>query len=170
MAPPPPSAVPSAPPPAAGSSSSGSGSRPPQDDSAIAPAAPIVLDAVAFLDARRRNLRPHTDAELQWWIESYCGRNNNDAVVKDYQMAAWLMAVCIHGLTPPETAALTAGTVNSGVRLRWDDDDIDIDDAAKDKLETSTSSTTIPTTSRKRRRLPLVDKHSTGGTCVLLNK
>jgi len=57
-------------------------------------------------------------------------------------MAAWLMAVCLRGLSDEETATLTKCTVNSGVRLQWGDD--------------------------PAKRKPLVDKHSTGGAWLLL--
>src|SRR3990170_1379027 len=54
--------------------------------------------------------------------------------VPDYQMAALLMAVCIHGVEPAELAALTAAMLDSGERLRLD-----------------------------HLGIPVVDKHSTGG-------
>ena len=124
----------------------------------------IQYDAVSFIDTRRRNERPHTAAELEWWISSYCHGS-----VTDYQMAAWLMAVCCHGLTPEETAILTACTVNSGVRLQWDNES----DNNNDDTATTTTITTVDEQvesrnlpRRQRRRLPLVDKHSTGGTVI----
>ena len=108
----------------------------------------LCYDAVSFIDTRRRNERPHTAAELEWWISSYCQGGG----VTDYQMAAWLMAVCCHGLTPEETAILTACTVNSGVRLQWDHDpNNNNDDSTNGNKHLA------------HRRLPLVDKHSTGG-------
>jgi pyrimidine-nucleoside phosphorylase len=57
--------------------------------------------------------------------------------VKDYQMSAWLMAICLNGMTDEETAALTAAIVQSGVVMDW-----------------STSESSSP---------HRVDKHSTGG-------
>jgi len=55
----------------------------------------------------------------------YCGKHSADEIrslvrrfvsgeVADYQMAAWLMAVCINGLDSEETAALTEAMVASG--------------------------------------------------------
>src|SRR5690606_39415591 len=40
-----------------------------------------------------------------------------DGSVPDYQLSAWLMAVCLRGLTSDETATLTQAMVDSGVRV-----------------------------------------------------
>ena len=58
--------------------------------------------------------------------------------VKDYQMTAWLMAICLNGMTDEETAALTEAMINSGESMNW----------------TLYDSTDTP---------HKVDKHSTGG-------
>jgi pyrimidine-nucleoside phosphorylase len=57
-----------------------------------------------------------------------------DGSVPDYQLAAWLMAVCWRGMDAAETLALTRGMVATGATLDWRDLD-----------------------------RPTVDKHSTGG-------
>lgn len=53
--------------------------------------------------------------------------------IPDYQLAAWLMAVCFSGLNDAETAALTMAMRDSGQVMHWDLD------------------------------APVADKHSTGG-------
>ena len=57
-----------------------------------------------------------------------------DGRIPDYQAAAMLMAIYLRGMSPRETARLTAAMLHSGTRLQWPDDGI-----------------------------PVVDKHSTGG-------
>mmetsp|Transcript_15300 Transcript_15300/g.23830 ORF Transcript_15300/g.23830 Transcript_15300/m.23830 type:complete len:468 (-) Transcript_15300:186-1589(-) len=86
------------------------------------------LNAVSMIHIKRWNQRPHTDEELQWWIEAY-----TSGAIPEYQMAAWLMAVCWRGMTPEETASLTKHMVLSGDVVKWPSG------------------------------LNLVDKHSTGG-------
>jgi pyrimidine-nucleoside phosphorylase len=88
------------------------------------------MDALSILQTKRRNLRPHTSEEIQWWIREYA----NDRI-PEYQMAAWLMAVCWRGMIPEETATLCRCMVESGTTVQWG-----------------------------LRQTPyLVDKHSTGG-------
>ncbi|MCR4637883.1 thymidine phosphorylase [Ruminococcus sp.] len=49
------------------------------------------------------------EEEILWLIKSY----TNDEI-PDYQMSAWLMAVCLNGLSEKETFALTAAMRDSG--------------------------------------------------------
>ena len=49
------------------------------------------------------------EEEISWLVKSY----TNDEI-PDYQMSAWLMAVCLNGLTEKETFALTAAMRDSG--------------------------------------------------------
>ncbi len=79
--------------------------------------------------ARKRDGGELTESELAALIDGYLRGD-----IADYQMSAWLMAVCLRGLTDQETHALTNAMLTSGERL------------------------TFPDVLR-----PLVDKHSTGG-------
>ena len=56
-----------------------------------------------------------SEDEIRWLINSYtCGD------IPDYQMSAWLMAVCLNGLTENETFALTSAMRDSGETLKLD--------------------------------------------------
>lgn len=76
----------------------------------------------------KREGREHTAEELRSLVDRFVAGE-----VPDYQMSAWLMAVCWRGMTPRETADLTLAMADSGDRLDLSD---------------------LPHT---------VDKHSTGG-------
>src|SRR5579859_6430388 len=58
---------------------------------------------------RKRDGHEHTAEEIQLLISGYLRRE-----IPDYQMAAWLMAVCVRGMTRAETLALTEAMVASG--------------------------------------------------------
>ncbi|TMC85819.1 MAG: thymidine phosphorylase [Chloroflexi bacterium] len=57
----------------------------------------------------KRDGREHPPGEIQFLIKGYL-----QGEIPDYQMAAWLMAVCIRGMTAAETLALTQAMVSSG--------------------------------------------------------
>jgi len=81
------------------------------------------------LIARKRGGGELTGQELSWLCREYVGER-----VPDYQVAAWLMAVCCRGMAERETLALTRAMVASGDELDW-----------------------------SGLGRPVVDKHSTGG-------
>ena len=67
--------------------------------------------AVAPVDiiAKKREGEELTAAEIHSFVQKFTAGE-----VADYQMAAWLMAVCLRGMTPSETAELTLAMVQSG--------------------------------------------------------
>ncbi len=58
---------------------------------------------------RKRDGLEHKPEEIQFLLSGYVRGE-----IPDYQMAAWLMAVCIRGMTPAETLALTQAMIASG--------------------------------------------------------
>src|SRR5438046_983940 len=58
---------------------------------------------------RKRDGHEHSPEEIEFLLSGYVRGD-----IADYQMAAWLMAVCIRGMTPGETLALTRAMVASG--------------------------------------------------------
>lgn len=87
------------------------------------------FDVVQVIAAKRAG-RALSDAQIQGLIGAYVRGEASDA-----QLAAWAMAVCLNGMTPRETAALTLAMRDSGRRASF----------ARDG------------------RRPTLDKHSTGG-------
>ena len=59
--------------------------------------------------ARKRDGGEHPPAEIRFLLGGYL-----DGSIPDYQMAAWLMAVCTRGMTRAETLELTQAMVDSG--------------------------------------------------------
>lgn len=58
---------------------------------------------------RKRDGGEHSPDEIEFLVSGYVRGG-----IPDYQMAAWLMAVCIRGMTRAETLALTQAIVASG--------------------------------------------------------
>lgn len=59
---------------------------------------------------------PLSDEEIRQMIQGLTA----EPPIPDYQLAAWLMAVCFSGLTDRETAALTMAMRDSGQVMHWD--------------------------------------------------
>lgn len=64
-----------------------------------------------ILDKKRNNL-PLTKEEIEFVVNGY---TNGD--IKDYQMSALLMAICINGMNEVETTNLTLAMTNSGTKI-----------------------------------------------------
>ena len=58
---------------------------------------------------KKRDSGEHSLEEINYLVSSYTRGD-----IPDYQMAAWLMAVWIRGLSPAETASLTEAMLHSG--------------------------------------------------------
>jgi pyrimidine-nucleoside phosphorylase len=85
--------------------------------------------SIVELIERKKRGGSLTDEELAWLCTGYLAGG-----IPDYQVSAWLMAVCWRGMSPEETLALTRAMVGTGATLDWSH---------------------LPR--------PAVDKHSTGG-------
>ena len=69
------------------------------------------MRASDFILAKREG-REHAPEELHDFITGAVAGD-----IPDYQVSAWLMAVCWRGMTGPETAALTEVMASSGDML-----------------------------------------------------
>lgn len=76
---------------------------------------------------------PLSDEQIRLLVQGITAEDEKDRI-PDYQLAAWLMAVCFSGLSDAETASLTMAMRDSGQVMHWD---------------------MLPG--------PVADKHSTGG-------
>lgn len=92
-----------------------------------------VFDAPTLIATKRDGHRL-TDAAIDWLIDSYTGGS-----LAEEQMSALLMAIFLRGMDGGETARWTAAMIASGERMDFTD------------------------LRRNGRRVPTVDKHSTGG-------
>lgn len=86
-----------------------------------------MFNPLDFIERKRDGGR-HTDAEIQAFVRAVMTGD-----IRDYQLSAWLMAVCFRGLDDEEMAALTDALGHSGDVIEYPDG------------------------------MGIVDKHSTGG-------
>lgn len=64
------------------------------------------------LISKKKNRQCLTMEEIEFIVNGY-----TNGIIPDYQMSAFLMAVCLNGMDQEETAALTMAMANSGDRL-----------------------------------------------------
>ena len=65
-----------------------------------------------------KNRIPLTEAQMRGLVRGVTAQGTER--IPDYQLSAWLMAVCLNGLTDDETAVLTAAMRDSGDTLSWE--------------------------------------------------
>lgn len=66
------------------------------------------MNIIDIINKTKRSISLTPD-EITWLVENY-----TNGTVADYHMSAWLMAVCLNGLSEEETFALTAAMRDSG--------------------------------------------------------
>ena len=66
------------------------------------------MNAIDIINKTKRKIQL-TEDEIKFLVNGY-----TSGEIPDYQMSAWLMAVCLNGLTEAETAALTLAMRDSG--------------------------------------------------------
>lgn len=70
------------------------------------------MNIIDIINKTKKSLELNEE-EINWLVKGF-----TDGEIPDYQMSAWLMAVCLKGLTEKETFALTAAMRDSGDVLR----------------------------------------------------
>ncbi|WP_303825854.1 thymidine phosphorylase [Ruminococcus flavefaciens] len=70
------------------------------------------MNIIDIINKTKKSLELNEE-EINWLVKGF-----TDGEIPDYQMSAWLMAVCLNGLTEKETFALTAAMRDSGDVLR----------------------------------------------------
>jgi pyrimidine-nucleoside phosphorylase len=73
-----------------------------------------IMNIIDVINKTKRSV-PLTQEEISYLVTDY-----TNGKIPDYQMSAWLMAVCLNGLTDEETFALTMAMRDSGKVLHLD--------------------------------------------------
>ena len=71
---------------------------------------------IVDLIQKKKENKEHTREEIEFLVNSFM-----DGTAEDYQISAWLMAVCLNGLTIDETTHMTRAFINSGEILDLSD-------------------------------------------------
>lgn len=79
------------------------------------------MNAIDIINKTKKSV-PLTESEINYLVNGYVSGE-----IHDYQMSAWLMAVCLNGLTEKETVALTFAMRDTGITLHFDLDCITAD-------------------------------------------
>ncbi len=70
------------------------------------------MNAIDIINKTKKSVSL-TDEEIKWLVRGF-----TDGEIPDYQMSAWLMAVCLNGLTEDEVLSLTYAMRDSGDILK----------------------------------------------------
>ncbi len=66
--------------------------------------------------AKKRDGQELSQTEIEWFVDGFV-----KGTIPDYQLAAWLMAICIRGMSAEEVSALTLAMAHSGDMLDLSD-------------------------------------------------
>jgi pyrimidine-nucleoside phosphorylase len=121
---------------------------------------------VVDLIRRKRDSGELTPEEIRFLIEGY-----TRGTIPDYQMAAWLMAAWIRGLSPAELAALTDSMLHSGKVLDWGNlPERKVDKHSTGGVGDKTSLVIAPIVAAGGLRVPMISGRGLGHTGGTLDK
>jgi pyrimidine-nucleoside phosphorylase len=121
---------------------------------------------VVDLIHRKRDAGELTPEEIRFLIEGY-----TRGTIPDYQMAAWLMAAWIRGLSPAELAALTDSMLHSGKVLDWGNlPERKVDKHSTGGVGDKTSLILAPIVAAGGLRVPMISGRGLGHTGGTLDK
>jgi len=121
---------------------------------------------VVDLIRRKRDAGELSPEEIKFLIEGYTHNT-----IPDYQMAAWLMAAWIRGLSPAELAALTDSMLHSGKVLDWSNlPECKVDKHSTGGVGDKTSLVIAPIVAAGGLRVPMISGRGLGHTGGTLDK
>src|SRR6202022_1717711 len=121
---------------------------------------------VVDLIRRKRDSGELTRTEIEGLIAAYTRGD-----VPDYQMAAWLMAVVLRGMSRPEIAALTEAMLHSGRVLDFSDlPGRKVDKHSTGGVGDKTSLVIAPIVAAAGLRVPMISGRGLGHTGGTLDK
>jgi homotetrameric cytidine deaminase len=119
----------------------------------------------ATIIARKRDGEILSSDEIGELIRGYAS-----GAVPDYQMSAWAMAVCLRGMTPDETVALTRAMLETGDMLAGDDIASRVDKHSTGGVGDKTSFIVAPLLACCGLRVPMISGRGLGATGGTLDK